>query len=193
MNRLTEISEWMLTNASGRLTLLSVVVFAVFIVWALPTQSAAAETYAAGAGSVDTRLTYSVEDVYRIAEAYGEQGRRAYVQARLTFDVVWPLAYAAFLSLATSWLVQHSAPGKDWLRRLNLLALGGLLFDYLENLTISIVMAAYPGRLDALAQLSAIFTPIKWVLVGSAFVALGLVAGYWIAGRLRSAGSKLAR
>ena len=61
---------------------------------------------------------------------------------------------------------------------MTLVPLGGMLFDFLENIAASGVMAAYPGKLTWLAWLASVFTPVKWLLVGGSFVVLlvGLIA-----------------
>ena len=51
----------------------------------------------------------------RFAEAFGPAGRQAYIEARLTFDVIWPLVYAFFLITTISWLADRAfRPGSPW-------------------------------------------------------------------------------
>ena len=71
--------------------LLALVVFLLFTALVLPAQSAQAEAQFAGVGSPDTSFWYTPDDLYRMAEAYGAQGRPAYNRARFTFDIAWPL------------------------------------------------------------------------------------------------------
>lgn len=53
----------------------------------LPQQQATrAEQDTGSAKSPDTSLFYTPADLYRMAEAYGEEGRRAYVRARQEED-----------------------------------------------------------------------------------------------------------
>jgi len=75
-----------------------------------------------------------------MAESYGTEGRKAYVRARFTFDLVWPIVYAAFLTTTISWLYgRTSAPGSRW-RLANLVPLAAALLDYGENACTSLVM-----------------------------------------------------
>jgi membrane-anchored glycerophosphoryl diester phosphodiesterase (GDPDase) len=62
------------------------------------------EVYSSEVGSVDLSLWYTSDEVYEMAEAYGEEGRQAYIQAWLTFDVIWPIIYMVFLSISISYL-----------------------------------------------------------------------------------------
>ena len=76
-------------------------------------------------------------DLYQMAEAYGQQGRQAYIRARFTFDLVWPIAYGLFLTTAISWLLSKALPdGSRW-HLLNIAPVLGMLFDYLENIGAS--------------------------------------------------------
>ena len=165
----------------GWVALLALVVFAAFVAFVLPGQSAQAEGEAAGAGSPDLSLWYSPAELYRMAEAYGPEGRRAYIRARFSFDVAWPLVYGAFLVTAISWLYARAFPPQSAWRWANLAPVLGVLLDFAENLSTSLVMARYPSRTPGVDLLSPAFTLLKWVLVGGSFVLLivGAVVAIW--------------
>ena len=178
------ISEGLHRVSTGRVALAAMVIFLLFTALVLPRQSGAG---AGDVGSPDTSFYYSREELYRMAEAYGVQGRAAYVRARLTFDVIWPIVYTAFLGTAISWLTPRAfGPGSPW-RRANLAPVLGALFDYLENLSTSLVMVRYPDRTPVVDTLAPIFTLVKWIFVGGSFVLLfigiGAVAWRWIRNR----------
>jgi hypothetical protein len=59
-----------------------------------------------------------------------------------------------------------SAVSRGSLRRYRGLALLGGAFDYLENITILILLANYPERLDSLVTVAAGFTVLKFVFYG---------------------------
>ena len=48
----------------------------------------------------------------------------------------------------------------------------GALFDYLENLSISLVMLCYPDRTPVVDALASIFALVKWVVIGGSFTLL---------------------
>jgi hypothetical protein len=124
---------------------------------------------------------YSRDDLYDTAEAYGEEGRRAYVRSRFTFDVIWPLVYTLFLSTAISWVYTRVlAPRSRW-QLANLAPILGAISDYLENLSTSVVMLRYPDQTAVIDALAPVFTAVKWVLIGGSFALLlaGAVAGIW--------------
>jgi hypothetical protein len=116
-------------------------------------------------------LTYTVEDLYEMAESYGEEGRRYYIIMRFTFDLVFPLIYSVFLISVLGRLYKTESL-EGWRGKIILLPFAGLLFDYLENISTSIVMWSYPDRMNFVGLLATIFTPVKWALISLAFLAL---------------------
>ena len=128
-------------------------------------------------GTPDLSLFYSQADLYRWAEAYGEQGRQEYVQARFTFDVAWPLVYTFFLVTAISWLCAKAfEPASRW-QLANLAPVLGMSFDFLENIATSLVMMRYPLPTPLLDALAGVFTLFKWGFIGASFVLLLVASG----------------
>lgn len=180
------LSSWLTKKSSGWLSLLAVLVFVLFTALVLPGQASTAESNRLDAngqavGSPDTSLYYSAEQLYRIAETYGLEGRQAYIRARFTFDVIWPLVYTFFLLTAVSYLGRRAFPmGSSW-KLANLLPLVGVLFDFLENFSTSLVMARYPLSTPVIAELAGVFTLLKWLFIGLSFLVLvaWLVLAVW--------------
>ena len=181
---LKTLSEKMFLFSSGRATLASLILFAAFIGYVLPDQAAKADAYSNGAGSPDSSFFYSSSDLYKMAEAYGEDGRAAYVQARFTFDMIWPLVYLFFLGATISWSLGRALPpGSRW-RLFNLFPVFGWLFDMCENISTSAVMLAFPQE-SFMASLAPIFTLVKWIFVNGSFFILipAFLAVIWIVRR----------
>jgi len=88
---------------------------------------------------------YSNTDLYNIGETYGTEGRAAYVRARFTFDLIFPLTYLFLLITSISRVMLRVAPNANsrW-RMLNLFPAFGALFDYLENISASVAMLNHP-------------------------------------------------
>ena len=175
------ISDWLHQVSNGWVALSALAIFLLFSALVLPGQAARAEMDTGNAGSPDMSFYYSADDLYRMAEAYGKQGREAYVRTRFTFDVIWPLVYTMFLSTAISWVyIKAFTPDSRW-QRANLAPVLGALFDYLENLSTSLVMLRYPDQTAVVDILAPVFTSVKWVFVNGSFVLLftGIVVGVW--------------
>ncbi len=181
MNKHKQLSAWLHRLSTGRVALIATVVFVLFTASVLPWQAAEAARVSGGAGSPDTSLWYTPADLYAMAEAYGPEGRQAYLVARWTFDVIWPLVYTAFLVAATSWLLRRVLSAASAWQQLNLLPVLAMILDFLENSAASIVLARYPTPSPLIAPLAPVFTLLKWLLVGGSFVLLlGLaLAALW--------------
>jgi hypothetical protein len=185
------LSDWLHNVSIGWVALAGLVVFVLFTALVLPGESAQADMGSEDVGSPDLSFFYSPAELYRMAEAYGPEGRRAYIRARFTFDVAWPIVYTLFLTTSISWLLRRSLVAESRWRLANLAPILGALFDYLENLSTSLVMARYPTRTPVVDVLAPGFTFIKWVFVGGSFVLLfvGCGAALWRAARRKSSAS----
>lgn len=175
---LIRLSEWLIRVSKGWVALVALVIFLLFTALVLPGQAAGSAERTGGARQPDTSLFYTPADLYGMAEAFGPDGRQAYIQARVTFDVVWPLVYGFYFVTGISWLAGRAFPpaGRAALgRRLNLAPALGVGFDYLENLATSLVMARYPAPTPVIDLLAGPFTLVKWIFVGGSFIVLVLV------------------
>jgi hypothetical protein len=185
----TRISGWLRDVSTGWVTLIALLTFLLFSALVLPRQATRAVEETGSAGSPDMSFYYAPGDLYRMAETYGEQGRRAYVRARFTFDLVWPLVYTSLLSTAISWVFGRVfVPDSHW-QRANLAPLLGAICDYLENVSTSLVMLRYPDRTAVVDRLAPLFTAAKWGMIGGSFVLLlggvTIASWHWTAGTSR--------
>jgi hypothetical protein len=169
------MSDWIYRASKGWVVIFFLVVMALFMAFVLPNQAQEFLQTTGSSQSPDTSFFYTPDSLFQLAESYGPDGRQYYISNRWTFDLIFPLVYVGFLASGISWFLRGST-SKRW-RKLNLIPIFSGLFDYLENLAASIVMAYYPTRLNPPAYLSTVFTLIKWVFVYSSFVIylLGLV------------------
>jgi hypothetical protein len=187
MARIWGGSDWLGERSTGRLALVTLALFVGFMVLVLPDQARRAAQYAGAAGSPDGSFWYAPAELYRMAEAYGPAGRQAYVIARFTFDLVWPMAYTLFLSVALGWALWRATPGGGRWRRLNLLPVAGAAFDYCENIAAATVIGRYPAVTPVLDHLAPVWTALKWSCIYVSFAVLpaALVAALIVSVRRR--------
>jgi hypothetical protein len=171
------LSEFFTRMSRGWVVILATIIFLLFMAFVLPGQAVKAEQASGGAGSPDTSFWYSVEDLYQFAESYGEAGRAAYIRARWSFDLIYPIVYALFLITATSWLFAQIRSASSRLQNVNLVPFFGMIFDYLENIATSVVMLRYPQLSLLAANAAPVLTLMKWIFVFLSFIILviGLV------------------
>jgi len=185
---LMRLSSWLRRVSKGWVALAGLLIFLLFTALVLPGQSQKAANISGEAGSPDTSFFYSPADLTRMAEAYGEQGRQAYVRARFTFDLIFPIVYTFFLVTSLSWVFVKGFPASSRWQLANLVPLLGMLCDYLENITASFVMLRYPSPAVIAAALAPVFTLLKWSFIGLSFglLVIGILAGLWKWGKRRS-------
>ncbi|MFN2236402.1 MAG: hypothetical protein ACK2U1_19410 [Anaerolineales bacterium] len=183
---LRNISSWLFKISNGWVALTGLTIFVLFSVLILPAQSSQADEISGETGSPDMSFFYSSQNLFNMAEAYGEQGRTDYIRARFTFDLVWPLVYGFFLSSSISWLIKRAELSEKPLGLLNLVPVLGVLFDYFENITTSWVMFRYPQHAMFPAMLAPFLTATKWIFVGGSFVILIFVIFIFIWKTIRS-------
>jgi hypothetical protein len=106
---------------------------------------------------LDTLLFYSAEDAYEIIGNYSPEMRRGFIIGELTLDLIFPLIYAMLFSF----LLARLFGGK----KIILFPFLMLIFDYLENAAIVIMLLSYPQKFLALGTMAAVFSAIKWMLL----------------------------
>ena len=181
---ISKLSDGIIRKSTLLVTVSALVLFIVFTVTVLPSQSENAREQS-GESSPDMSFFFTVDELYEIAESYGEAGRDAYVKARFTFDLVWPVVYTLFLASSISWLFSRSFNNDSVLQRANLVPVIGMSLDYLENISASIVMLRYPTRTPFIDTLAVVFTPLKWAFVGGSFIVVMIGLGKYGIKRIR--------
>lgn len=171
--------------SGGKVALAAAALFVLFTVFVLPRQAAVSSQHLAEAGSPDMSFIYSAKQMYGWAEAYGEDGREGYVEARWTFDLVWPLTYGFFLVTAISWVGRRAYRTDSHASLLNLIPVAAVLLDYTENVLASIVMLRYPRESVLAAGLASPVTVLKWIVLVCGFVTLLVGVLVWIWRSLR--------
>ena len=171
MKYLIKLSEWCYRVVQLPALAVAAVVFILFMALVLPGMAGQLGEITGVSVSPDTSFYYSAEDLYQMAETYGEEGRAYYIYSRFTFDIVWPAVYLAFLVTSITFIFRNLPPANPY-RLANLLPFLGAIFDLLENSAASLVMYRYPLPTPLIASLAPLFTAFKWVFIFLSFIAL---------------------
>lgn len=157
--------------------MITLIIFFVFSLTVLPDQSKKAAVYSGETGSPDLSLFYTPDDLYRMADQFGADGRMAYVRARFTFDLAWPAVYGVFLLASAAWSLGILTDQNNRWRLLVFPPLMAVIFDLLENMTAAIVIGRFPSPSFLAAMMAPYFTLLKWVLVAASFALAVLLSG----------------
>lgn len=173
MKYLIKLSEWCYRVVKLPVLILAALIFILFIALVLPGMAGQLEGITGVSVSPDTSFYYSAEDLYMMAELYGEKGRAYYIYSRFTFDIVWPAVYLAFLVTSITFIFRYLPPTNPY-RLVNLFPFMGAFFDLFENSAASLVMYRYPLPTPLIVSLAPLFTTIKWVFILLSFIALAV-------------------
>ncbi len=123
-----------------------------------------------GIGILDFDRGYTRSRVIEVFGSYGEAGMSLYSRIQM-LDLINPAVYSLLISSLVCLSVRRSKA--IWLVIVPLLA--GLL-DYLENLTLYLLVKSYPNVSEGLVSLSSTLSIIKNIALFGAIAAL-IVAG----------------
>lgn len=165
---LARVSKRFYACTRGWIILVVLAVFIGFVMVTLPGITAVSGDIK----GLDTMFFYTPEQAFANVAAYTSEARATLNTFHLTADIVNPLLYTTFLTLLLSWLFQRGFTPESKMRKLNVIPLGALLFDFLENICITIMMSVYPAQPQAVAWLSTGSTMAKFTFI---YVSLGLV------------------
>jgi len=156
------VSAWLYRGSSWLAILGATALYVFFIATVMPEQSTQSAAYAGDWGAPDRHFFYTPDELYTAIASWGDTGRSDYIAFRLGLDIIWALAYTAFLVTITSKALAYAYPANHPLRLLNLLPLITLLTDYAENALGIAITGLWPGRYDLLVWLAAACTATKW-------------------------------
>lgn len=155
--------QFILRHATGSNVLLTGGVFLLMAVGILPAAMHDVLRLSPSPHSSDFLFWRSSHSLYTTIQALGTDGRELYRFILLTADMVFPVVYTAFFSLALGWLLKKQENSFDvgWV----LLPFILFLFDLLENGCLVVILSYYPREIFWLALLAGIATILKWVSV----------------------------
>ncbi len=165
------MSSYVYLISRPRVAIFTFFIFIITIALILPSQSATLREEIGDNPTPDLSTFYTVEELYSWAELYGESGRMSYIRTRFTFDIIWPLIYTGFL-VSSIGSVTHGRYSESTTKKLVLIPILGLLFDYLENISTSVIMWRYPTRTPIIDLAATMITPLKWIFLGASFLIL---------------------
>ncbi len=130
-----------------------------------------------GTAILDMLPLRNADETNRVVAALGAEGRRTYLLFMWTVDLALPLLLGACLYVALAQAAQAALPHSRLARRSRWLGIVAAACDYLENLTTTALLIAYPDQLSLLAGLSGPLTLAKFVVYyGSVALAVILFA-----------------
>ena len=128
-----------------------------------------------GAPILDMRPGYTFADIEHLFAVLSGQGRQLYTTLQV-LDLILPLALGMTLTLALTGVITRLLPEGHPMEKAVSLPILGMIFDYLENITIATLIASYPNLSPLTVSVASIFTQLKWLCIILACVLLVILA-----------------
>ena len=157
-----------------------VVYFASSIGFSLPRAAAAC----GGQPVLDQRWGYSASRVAEYLRGCGVTGRAA-ISAQQDADLAYPALFGAALTVSLALLLRVVLRDRHWAHLLVLLPAITTAADYLENIGIRVLLAAYPEQPRIVPALSVV-TTVKLATGGASIAVLVILAATAGVRRLRT-------
>ena len=155
MKSLTALSNGCYRISSVTTAIVATLIYGWFIATVMPQQSADSQEYAGEWGAPDRHLFYTPDELYSEISTWDQDGRSDYINFRLGLDILWALAYTAFLVGWISVPLRYAFPDEDPRRLLNVFPFITLLCDYSENALGILLVANADDRMDMVAWVAA--------------------------------------
>ena len=181
------LSEALSRHARGWLVVALFTLLSIFNHVIFPRERARLQASSGGTDLIDMQFFYTPATVYAMIASYAPAVRAQYGRFELTADILYPIVYTLFFSLAISWLFQRGVSSDSRWQRLNLVPFGAWLFDLLENVSIVRMISSYPSELTATAWLATVFTMLKWSFVAASIALVVIGAGLALRSELSGA------
>lgn len=115
---------------------------------------------------LDLNFGFNPEFAFDVISGYGERGRQGIMVFTGIVDMIYPLVYGSLLVLLISRFRRKVNPGSNTNQTINLLPFVAVLFDFMENTGILIMIQNYPGQNIPVAWLTSFAGMFKWIFLG---------------------------
>jgi len=123
-------------------------------------------------GALDLRYTYSPDEACRIIDSFGPEGRAIYARSAMILDLIYPIAYTLFFLFILVVLMDKAYPEARRPNWLLFVPVVTFFADLAENTGIVLLIKNHPACPHTLAQMTSLFTSIKWTFVGLTVAAI---------------------
>ena len=167
------LTSWLYQHATIRNIILAIMVIIPFNALIFPLMSGRFRDLAKGLKTLDVQLGYLPGEAISQISQYGEAARKFYILMELTADLFYPLIYATLFSLILALILKAGLTQSQPYYQLALLPVFMMAADYVENLTIVLMLAFFPAlSIPAVAWVAAVASFLKWLLGGFSLLAL---------------------
>jgi hypothetical protein len=145
------------------------------VVWLKNAETTINELAQKTVGIIDITLGFNPQKTLAMVREYGEAARAYYARTEMTLDVLYPIVYTSLFCIVLTLLFRNKSYKP--FKHVNLLPFVVMIFDFLENITIVILLKSFPNTSETVAIFCEIFKMGKWLSLGvmMVFVFYGLL------------------
>jgi hypothetical protein len=132
-------------------------------------------TQESGLSRIDNQFFFTPTQLFEHIRAYGQAGRQIYLFSIAAVDFLYPILYALLFSFLLTLILRAGFAPENPLRRMQLFPFGMLVFNYLENVSIALILLVFPTQPTLLGWIASGTTTLKWCF--GTFSALALLIG----------------
>jgi len=115
---------------------------------------------------LDLQFGFTPEFAHAVLASYGEYGRHGIMVFTGFVDNIYPLVYGSLLALFISRFTRKTDARNNSCQIINLTPFVAVLFDFMENTGILIMIQNYPGQNIPVAWLTSFAGMFKWIFLG---------------------------
>ena len=131
-----------------------------------------------GTGRLEILFTYFPGQLFSQLSALGNSGRRTYLIGIIAVEFVYPLIYSLFLAFMLTMLGHKAFKEESPLRRTQLFPFAMLVFHYISNISLIVLLSSYPAQPIGIAWIASAANTLKWCF--GAFSLLAMFAALLI-------------
>jgi hypothetical protein len=121
---------------------------------------------------LDLQFGFTPEFAHAILTGYGEYGRHGIMVFTGIVDNIYPLIYGSLLALFISRFKKKTDARNNRCQIINLTPFVAVLFDFMENTGILIMIHNFPEQNNTIAWMTSFAGMFKWFFVGSSVLIL---------------------
>ena len=170
---MSDFLDRVIQKASWKKSVLATILFAVFLIVInfSPIGVAGLLSITGGANILDFEFGFTYEVAYYMLTALGEEGRAFYLTRILPLDFPFPFAFMLFGSGNIALLLKHIAPKHPY-KYLILIPVLFMVFDWIENIGIIIMLFNFPNLPEWAVSLASVSGMLKYI---SSFVSIATI------------------
>ena len=181
-----KLSEFLLKHSNGKAVCISLAVALLYKTFAPDKVIAHFEQLSSGNKPLDFFAFLKGGEAYPLISSYGTEAVSYYLKAVLPVDIILPLVMGIAYALIIAFLLKKAATAPKYNFLCVLPFFTVTLFDYIENAGITVMLRAYPSSLNITAQITGIFTALKFAAYITEFLLMAFLFVLYLKNRFKS-------